>query len=207
MSIMTVVRFDIPNTLPIFTFEDNTYFVTLSFINNDFTQVLNIQNVDINNPSSRNIYTFQQFVDSINTALQTSFTNLKTAFPAAPPTEAPFMVFNHETDIFSLYTQQLYDPIVAGANTIEIFFNYDLYSFFYNSFKVENYGVNLPSQKDYRFIISDERKRKSDQTLNHTHTQKAKIKRIKLTFLIVFVFASCGHANTSLCTNSKIETF
>ena len=77
-------------------------------------------NVDINNPSN-NIYTFQQFIDSINTALQTSFTNLKTAFPVAPPTEAPFIVFNHETDIFSLYTQQLYDTVIAGGPTVDIF--------------------------------------------------------------------------------------
>jgi len=154
---LTIVRFDIPNTLPIFEFKQDTYNVTLSYNGNDYNVPITMFNVDPNNPASLNIYTFQQFIDMINTASDTAFTNLKTANPGAPPTEAPFMVFNHETDIFSLYTQQLYNPVVAGGPTIDIFFNYDLYRFFYNSFKVENYGINLPSQKDYRFIISDER--------------------------------------------------
>jgi len=37
------------------------------------------------------------------------------------PTEAPFIVFNHETDIFALYTQQLYDTVIAGGPTVDIF--------------------------------------------------------------------------------------
>lgn len=154
---MAIVRFQIPNILPIFEFKRNNYYVTLSYTGNDFTVPLEMKNVDANNPSSLNIYTFQQFVDIINNGLRTAFTNLKALFPAAPPTEAPFMVFNHETDIFSLYTQQDYDPVVAGGDTIEIYFNYDLYNFFYNSFKVENFGINRADNKDYRFVIEDER--------------------------------------------------
>lgn len=153
---LTIVRFQIPNILPIFTFKNNTYTVTLSYQGNDFPVNLVMKNVDINNPSN-SIHTFQQFIDIINTGLNTSFTDLKTAFPAAPPTEAPFMVYNHTPDSFSLYTQQVYDPVIAGGDTIEIYFNYDLYNFFYNSFKVENLGVNNPNNKDYRFIIEDER--------------------------------------------------
>lgn len=151
---LTIIRFDIPNTLPIFEFQPDTYYITLSYNGNDYTEAVTMYNVDAFNPSSRNIYSFQQFVDMINNAFDASFTALKTANPAA---EAPFMVYSSETDFFSLYTQQLYDPVVAGGPTIDIFFNYDMYRFFYNSFKVENFGVNLPSQKDYRFIISDQR--------------------------------------------------
>lgn len=152
---LTIVRFDIPNTLPIFEFQDDTYYVTMSFGGNDYSVPLLMNNVDT--PASNQIYTFQQFVDSINIGLQTAFDNLKAAFPAAPPTEAPYIVFNHNEDYFSLYAQQLYDPIVAGGPTIELFFNYNLYSFFYNSFKVENLGVNLANRKDYRFIINNEK--------------------------------------------------
>ena len=152
---LTIVRFDIPNTLPIFEFQDNTYYVTLSYDGNDYTVPLLMNNVDAT--PSKFIYTFQQFIDSINTGLLTSFNTLKAANPGAPPTEAPYIVFNHNEDYFSLYAQQLYDPVVAGAPTIDIFFNYDLYAFFYNSFKVENLGINLPNQKDYRFIINDEK--------------------------------------------------
>ena len=162
---LTIVRFHIPNTMPIFKFVENKYVITLSYNGNDYSVPITMQNVD--NPSSKSVYTFQQFVDMINTTLTASFNTLKAANPLAPPTEAPFMVFNTNTNFFSLYTQQVYDPVIAGGNTIEINFNSSLYSLFYNSFKVFNNGVNRTDNKDYRFIITDERNNIPVSPLNY----------------------------------------
>lgn len=153
---LTIIRFQIPNILPIFEFQDNSYHITLSYDGNDYTKILQMKNVDITNPSN-NIYTFQQFIDIINEGFQESFNDLKTANPGAPPTEAPYIIFDHNTDFCVLYTQQDYNETIAGADTIKIYFDYDLYNFFYNSFKVENIGVNRADKKDYRFIIEDEK--------------------------------------------------
>ena len=117
---LTIVRFDIPNTLPIFTFQTNTYYLTLSYNGSDYTVPLIMYNVDINKPTSLKIYTFQQFVDMINVAFQTAFSNMKAAFPGAPPTEAPYMVFNHDRDfVFSLFVQQSYNPTVGNLTLLE----------------------------------------------------------------------------------------
>ena len=149
---LAIVRFSIPNTQAIFTFEENKYFLTLTYNNVDYQQVVRHIETDKYLPLKK-VHTFQQFIDSINIAFEAAFATLKAANPLAPPTEAPYMIYEPDTDFFSLITQATY----AGANTIEIFFNVDLHSFFYNSFKVERYGVNLPNQKDIRFMVSDER--------------------------------------------------
>ena len=151
---LTIVRFRVPNTLPIFTFTPDTYYITLTYNNTDYQVALQMYNVDANS-TSLSIHTFQQFIDIINTGFTTAFTALKTANGAAPQTEAPFMVYNHELETFSLYVQNSY--LSTAMNTIGIYFNDDLYNFFYNSFKVENLGVNNANKKDYKFIVSNEK--------------------------------------------------
>ena len=144
---LSIVRFNIPNTLPIFEFIENKYYVTLSYGNDDFTTPITMKSVD----NTQNIYTFQQFIDMINTSLDTAFQDLKTNHPGAPPTESPYMVFNHSSDTFSLHVPQNY------VNEIEIFFNYDLEIFFHDSFKLQRIGINRPDQKDFRFLIENDR--------------------------------------------------
>ena len=148
-----IIRFQIPNTIPIFKFLSNTYYITLSFNGNDFQFPLIYTRHD-NTTQDQVINNFQHMVDIINTTFTTAFNALKTAFPLAPPTEAPFMVFDYNTDAFTLYVQQLYD---SSTNTIEIYFNTALYQFFYDTFKVETFSTNSIGKKDIRFIVSDER--------------------------------------------------
>lgn len=141
---MAITRFSIPNTQPIFEFTDNLYYVTIG----TFTTALLLQSSD-QIPISNKVYTFQQFLDMINTALETSFTAYDQAVGTAA-TNAPRMVFNQDADSFSL----LFDPEFETEN-IDVFFNQELYSFFNNSFNVRRFG-NQTNQRDIRFIIQDE---------------------------------------------------
>lgn len=150
---LTVVRFDIPNTFPIFIFKDNTYLITLTYGGVDYPIFLQFQNMDINSPSSRNVWTFQQFIDIINQGFTDAFTLLKAANPGAPQTEAPYMTYDHSSSLFSLWVEDSYDE--TDPNPISIYFNDDLMRFFALSFTTYNYGVNTPSGKDYRFKITD----------------------------------------------------
>lgn len=143
---LTVVRFEIPNSVPIFEFKDNYYNLTLSYNGSDYTQYLQMQNVDT--PASNSVYTFQQMVDIINTAFDSAHQALITDNPAAPD-DPPYLTFDPVTDLFSLFIPQTYDGVV------ETFFNYNLYAFFQSSFHVFNLGVGLPNHKDFRFIIHD----------------------------------------------------
>ena len=66
-------------------------------------------------------------VHYINTALSTSFTSLKTAFPAIISTEAPKVIFNRDAGTCDIIVQRSY--ITDG---IQLWYNYCLYSFFEN---------------------------------------------------------------------------
>ncbi len=126
---LTVVRFEIPNSVPIFEFKDNYYNLTLSYNGSDYTQYLQMQNVDT--PASNSVYTFQQMVDIINTAFDSAHQALITDNPAAPD-DPPYLTFDPVTDLFSLFIPQTYDGVV------DTYFNYNLYAFFQSSFHVFN---------------------------------------------------------------------
>ena len=147
---VSIVRFNIPNTLPIFKFVDRLYNLTMTYNNVNFTSDLIMESVDIN-PSTNFIYTFQQFINIINNAFTRSYIQIITANPgiAATYINPPYMVYNHSKFTFSLFVPRNY------LGTIDIFFNNDLMKFFDKSFHVENYGINQPSQKDFKFIIQD----------------------------------------------------
>lgn len=150
---VTVVRFDIPNTFPIFHFRDNLYRITLSYDGNDYQSVLQFQNVDLKNASGRNIWTFQQFVDIINEGFSDAFTALKVANPGAPQTEAPYMTYDSSSSLFTLWVPTDYDE--TSVNPIHVWFNDALMRFFALSFTTYNNGLNNPDGKDFRFKVTD----------------------------------------------------
>lgn len=152
---VTVVRFDIPNTFPIFHFKDGSYAVTLTYGGNDYQSIVQFQNVDMNQPGNRNVWTFQQFVDMINQAFVDAFTALKAANPGAPQTAAPYMTYDSSSSLFSLWTEDTYDE--TAPNSIQIWFNDALMRFFAMSFTVYGYGLNNLNGKDFRFKITDNR--------------------------------------------------
>lgn len=158
---LSIIRFTIPGaSIPILRFPPPTdlsgsYYVTLSYGGNDYTTQLQWINTDTTIPTpTYEVFSYTTMLKIINNALKTSFDNLKLANPGAPPTEEPFMQYEPQTLLFSLYCQTLYDPVVAGGPTIEIYLNNILYYFFGN-FPVIRTGNQAANKKDYQFIITD----------------------------------------------------
>lgn len=161
-----------PNLLPNETNPNyGIYTVTLSYNGNDYQTHLQYvpQNSYIQvppdplptDPPQRpqyinyySVYSIQWFLDILNKALSTSFTNLKSAFPAAPPTYAPFMTFDNSTKLFTLYAQSGYITGVPG--NVDIFINTSLSGLFETSFNTKYYGYqNITNGKNQQFIIKD----------------------------------------------------
>lgn len=176
---MSIVRFSIPtSTIPFQIFPTqpapntnpnlSVYSVTLSYLGNDFqTFVLySPQNTYVPVPPAPSasegairtqyvqyysVYSVQHTLDLINVAFSTAFTNLKTAFPAAPPTAPPFFGFDPATGLFTLYAQTLY----AGAGTISIYVNEFLYTNLSPCFNVIIAGVNATNGKNVQFLVEN----------------------------------------------------
>ena len=161
---LAVVRFSIPaSNIPIMVWGNSPYdsktnpsskvdklSITLSYDGLDVTEILQfIPNTIGNDIYGNTIWNYQEFIDIINVALDNAFTTLKTAKPLAPPTEAPYMTFNAQSELCSLYAQQLYD---TTTTTILIYFNNPLYQFF-PSFQAFGLDPSLP--KAYQILVKD----------------------------------------------------
>lgn len=96
------------------------------------------------------VYTFQHFIDLVNFAFQTAFTNMKTAQSALPQTESPYFVYNAETGLISLIVENSYD---GGP---QIFMNDLLFNYFEAIDNVFN-GYNQTNGKDYQIVIDNKR--------------------------------------------------
>lgn len=136
---LSVVRFSIPHdSVAVFNFDQDEYYVVIK----DTAVQLIYQSRG--NPTEnidnlfRGIYTFQQFLDSINIALETAHN--AEGLPGNPP----IMDLNDTTGIFSLNVDTNYDPAVDF-----IYFNYPLYNLFLGM-DAEFISYNAVDRKDYR---------------------------------------------------------
>jgi hypothetical protein len=100
------------------------------------------------------IYSYQDFIDMINTTFESVFTALKVLQPAAPPTKAPYMVFDSVTGLISIIAPLEYDPDYVGAPTIEVFFNGQLFTLF-ESFMRIFLGFNEALGKDFQLVFKN----------------------------------------------------
>jgi hypothetical protein len=164
---MSVVRFFVPaSVIPIFIFTPNAYSVTLSFDGVDeqvFVPYISSSDFTVGTTDYYSVYSYQNFIDMINSALSTAFTTLKTAKPLAPPTEAPYMIYNSTTKLMSIVAQKSYDPVTAGGPTIEIFFNIPLYNFF-SSFNTYYFMEPTTLGKQNQILIYDTKNNAFDAT-------------------------------------------
>lgn len=84
----SIQRFTVPlQQVPIFVFLDNTYSVTMSYGGNDYKQDLVYvagysTNLSPSPPDNRFVYSYNQFIDSINDGLGLAMTAFTTALPA-----------------------------------------------------------------------------------------------------------------------------
>lgn len=151
---ISIIRFNIPSSsIPIFIFEDNKYYVTLTYNNINYTQVLIYSN---NSPAYglKSIYHYQDFINIINAALTSAYNTMKTSYPLAPATIAPYITFDAITQLCTIWVEKTYE------NNIGLFFNSSLYTFFDN-FNVKYYGFNNINKKDFQIIISDNKNNSS----------------------------------------------
>lgn len=151
---VSVIRFSIPGAgIPIFIFDTtaNAYVVELEYDGLPYDTPLNF--INLNNDGSYDVFSYQNFIDSINAAFQSSFSRIKTLNPSAPQTIAPMFILNEVTGLISLIVQNTYDPFISGVNTIRILFNQKLFSFF------ESFDVNIMDPGagfgNYEFIVKN----------------------------------------------------
>lgn len=147
---LSIIRFQVSNSIiPIFIFKDGAYKVCLSYGGNDYSTTLTY--VSTGSPVDREVYYFQQFLDSINDAFVASVTALNAANPATlnPATETPYMIFDKTTQRFSLIVNKSF-----LTNGVDIYFNLKLYSFFESIYAIF-YGYNQPNGKDFKFVIEN----------------------------------------------------
>ena len=126
---VAVERFKISTLdLPIFIWDTQPpLYVTLEYKGANYEKQLTFINTGLNSPYGQAIWHYQDFLDIINLQLSAAFTDMKTAFPAAAPTEAPFFAFDATTELLILYAEQAYADAVNG---VQIYVNEPLYYFF-----------------------------------------------------------------------------
>jgi hypothetical protein len=146
------------SSVPILIFQDNTYYVTLSYNGTSQSQPLVYTDVidQSNNQLIPNsIFSYQQIALLITDAMYLAFTALKTLQPALAATTAPFVVFNTDNQKFQIYADStFYDETLTTP--VYLYYNSSLYYLFNNylvQFISENNTVNL--HQDYRIAIRD----------------------------------------------------
>lgn len=98
------------------------------------------------------LFSYQALLDMFNTALQTSFTALKTANVAIAQTEAPFFTLDSKTNLITLWAPSNY---IGGVDTIQIYVNNISDELFHGSFKTNYLGEASPFGTHYQYIIEN----------------------------------------------------
>jgi hypothetical protein len=148
---MSCVRFFLDtSSLPIFLFKDNEYWVS---IENVGTSTINSQPViyvpSFPNPTIESypepIYSYQDFIDMINTALATANTAAGTGL------NPPYMYYNCTSGLISMLAPTGFATITGNFN---IYFNTTL-AYFFDNVQTYYYGEGLLTHLDVRWIIKN----------------------------------------------------
>jgi len=151
---LTIQRFYVPAVnIPIMLFKDNKYSVTLSFDGVDVTKILIwIPNKTYPGLFGQDLWNYQEMVDMVNVAFSNAYTDLKAAKPALTPTEAPFITYEADSNLFVFNAERLYDPEFNGGPTVEIFMNIELFALF-NSF--QDFEQKEQEPKAHKLLIKN----------------------------------------------------
>lgn len=151
---LSVVRFTIPTSyVPIFIWPDaggntpdNNYFSVT--INNSQVFLIYVpENLPASsiNPQYLFVYSYQQFIDAINVALNTAF-----IAAGGPATTPPYMVYNSVSGLCSLIAEYAYE----NQTNYKIYFNSSLFAFFENFEAIRN-GQSLALGKDIQLLVKN----------------------------------------------------
>lgn len=163
---VSILRFTVPTrNIPIFIYPttgtegdykaDNEYYsVTLKYANVSYQVYLTFTPENTGSLSNTEpyyyVYSYQNFINMINTALAAAYTKIPMA---SPTTQAPYLALDRETGLISLFAQQAY----AGGNdggSVSIFFNTPLASLL-NSFYFKYRAYNEPFGEYAELIVED----------------------------------------------------
>jgi len=141
------------------------------YVANSMGVVLNYASTDYSAPlvfiardqvtTQNNVISIGQFLQMLNTALAAAFLALKTAHGAFPGVNAPFMVYNASTQLFSLIVDDTASAWVGGAT---VFFGTQLMTLFSNLDNVLM-GYNGGAYKDNQIVIANTGN--NDNTVTH----------------------------------------
>lgn len=149
----TVEKFVIPSTnIPILMLTPNKYSVTLSYGGDDYQTFL-VWNSNNPDPELQYyVWTYNEFLVSLNNALLASYNALLVAHPGVT-TAVPFMLFNPVTQLFTLYAKvgEYYPQTIGG---VKISFNTKLF-YLYQSFENISNGFNASNGANFTISIVD----------------------------------------------------
>jgi hypothetical protein len=149
---LAVVRFFVNTDLiPLFTFVDNAYSVTLGYGADSYRSYLTFP-ARTPTAGDRSIRTFNQFVIAVNTALQASFLALKTAHPAIASTLPPKVVFDVDAGLFRFDI-----PLTYTADVVSVWMNPELENILsqYDVY-IASTDPALASGRNYQILQYDE---------------------------------------------------
>lgn len=161
------VRFEVDgSSIPIFIFEDNTYYITLSYnagptgstgISPGITSAtvpVVYQPFSLTPEEGKAVFSYQAFIEMINTTFQNAVNALIALQPGLTGLAAPYMLYNAaQGGLISLYAPVAFDSHLP--NPIQIYFNNILY-YFFDNFLTVFFGENLPSKQDYQIIVENQ---------------------------------------------------
>jgi hypothetical protein len=153
---MSVIRFCIPTAYcPIFVWPEaapagsnlpnNSYYSVT--INNSqvFLTYVPLNNTTVADVSNLFVYSYQQFIDAINVALNADF-----IAAGGGATAPPYLIYDAPTGLISIVAQKAY----ANQTNYKIYFNNPLYTFFDN-WKVQRNGVGTALGKDVQIFVQN----------------------------------------------------
>lgn len=141
--VMATIRFVLDgNTIPIFTFKDDTtYYVTMTGPGPSTSSQPVVFDPAVS--ATRSIYSYKAFITMINEAWRLAYV----AIGAPGGTGPPIMVYVEETGTIDFLAPINYNP------TVQCFMNSNLYGFFNNYWSIF-LGEGLPSHQDYEIITT-----------------------------------------------------
>lgn len=117
----SVIRFKVPaSSIPLFIFQDNTY--TVSLIDTSgvtHTETLTWINNNNNTDTQNFVFSYNEWADSVNAGLLAAYNDIKVGQPTSPP----FVLFNSETQLYSVYATDEYNSTPNQIGKTQIWFN------------------------------------------------------------------------------------
>lgn len=155
---LSCVRFWLDTaSIPIFIFQDNAYWVTISYDGESHSEpVIFTSQSAVGQYYPGAVYSYQNFIQMINTALQTAFDDFgyTAGVSNLPGVDGPpFLYYDPSVPgLISLYAQTGYDSTLDTP--INIYFNNQLY-YFFDNFLYYYLGDGLTNHQDYQIIVKN----------------------------------------------------